>query len=84
MFQAVFTPWTLLKGLIQKNPIRLSSFPQTAILVLLAQTGARYSVRVCAVVPPLPSDQQTLPLIEAALPPQNNSGSNGANIAAKL
>lgn len=40
-----FTPWTLLKGLIQRNPIRLSSFPQTAILVLLAQTGARYSIR---------------------------------------
>lgn len=39
-----FTPWTLLKGLIQRNPIRLSSFPQTAILVLLAQT-ARYSIR---------------------------------------
>lgn len=40
-----FTPWTLLKGLIQRNPIRLSSFPPTAILVLLAQTGARYSIR---------------------------------------
>lgn len=34
--------WTFLEGLIPRNPIRLSSFPPTAILVLLAQTGSRY------------------------------------------
>lgn len=34
--------WTFLEGLIPRNPIRPSSFPPTAILVLLAQTGSRY------------------------------------------
>lgn len=45
-FQAVFTPWPLLEGLILRNPIRPSSFPQTAILALLAQAGAGFTIRV--------------------------------------
>lgn len=52
LLQASFTPRTLLEGLIQRNPIRLSSFPPTAILALLAQTWGRYSIS--NVVPLLP------------------------------
>lgn len=55
-FQAVFTPWPLLEGLIPRNPIRLSSFPQTAILALLAQAGASFLLELhCSSSPAIQS-----------------------------